>query len=970
MGLGNSLRIGLAAALAFAASEAQAGEPLKDVIPDKDLWSGLRVTNDQGCGTHNQGKKKDGIEVYTGRHGTIVVNDVDAYDPESKLLIVADHPGCGEPSIDPVLVKLVAKIRNKETAVLEEPTPTPVPEPIVEPEPVVDAVAEAAAETARLEAAEAARSAAAAEAARRKAEADRKAEAEAQRKANQEAAEAETARSEAAAEKAAKEAEAARLAAEQKAEKERKEAAEVARLAAEQKAEKERKEAAEAARLAAEQKAERERKAAEKTAKEADEAEKARLAQVAADRKAEDARLAKEAAEAEAQRKANQEAAEAETARSEAAAKLAAEKAAKETARLAAEQKAERERKEAEAAAKEVARKAAENKAADERKAAEEAAKEAEAKRLAKEAADAEAQRLTDKNEFEKAVEAEWKEIGEELSGMASAASVAIEFTPHDLSEFEKEYKFKLGDESHTLIVEIDPERSTGNDLKLNIYRNGQKLPETSTYDKVANGIVIFLSKTKVGGPSIDLEGVTDGGTKEVVDDGVAEAAVKPFKDQGCDMGERLRLGEKLKELGAISDWAGVERTLVEMRATNCELKFREYGIAAQSARYHGDTWNMYRRLNVARDLDPRPEIVDLIDGLEAHYGKVALSGDKECSLEPEEMPYPPDPSKSVRFAQDVLGRTCEFQGMVPNGEYTFVVGDNKEKFTVQWAAEVALKLKAKKTKREEKAEVVEVVEEKKITLEELAENWGEIEAFLDKHVEAANAKLEIWEISYGIIKGSDFEREYVLTNGTDVKPFKVVIDEELSDEGAVTLKVFRNDEKINLEGGVDSALENFVRLVHFPRKTIEWKGGEFTGPTNENEKPKGVGKFHLNGNVYIGKWENDFLIGKVNASFADGSKMVGNFEESHPHGKLVYTKDISKPEYAKEITCIKGTCTRQDDKTLIWNARMMTFAGYSNETTYERQFENPQLGVGETEDITPTGERFVPELESEVEEE
>ena len=143
-----------------------------------------------------------------------------------------------------------------------------------------------------------------------------------------------------------------------------------------------------------------------------------------------------------------------------------------------------------------------------------------------------------------------------------------------------------------------------------------------------------------------------------------------------CDMAEKLRLSEEAKKLAQRNAWAGVERAFQGLLDTKCELKFPEYDLGAQSARYLGKTFEMYERLTFAKDLDPQPEILDLLSGLDANYGRIEIKGDprRRPVLSRPAMPFPPDQRKSIEYAVEYIEGTGSFKGMLPVGDY--VVGD------------------------------------------------------------------------------------------------------------------------------------------------------------------------------------------------------------------------------------------------------------------------------------------------------
>lgn len=140
-----------------------------------------------------------------------------------------------------------------------------------------------------------------------------------------------------------------------------------------------------------------------------------------------------------------------------------------------------------------------------------------------------------------------------------------------------------------------------------------------------------------------------------------------------CDQAELLRLAEEQKKLAARNAWTGVERSFSNLKATRCELSFDHYFLGAESARYLGKTWEQYERLQLALQIEPRPELTESLDAIEASYGRVDLRGDprRRPALVREEMPFAPDQRKGIEYAQTYVAETGSFYGMLPAGDYT-----------------------------------------------------------------------------------------------------------------------------------------------------------------------------------------------------------------------------------------------------------------------------------------------------------
>ena len=144
---------------------------------------------------------------------------------------------------------------------------------------------------------------------------------------------------------------------------------------------------------------------------------------------------------------------------------------------------------------------------------------------------------------------------------------------------------------------------------------------------------------------------------------------------------ERFRLEEEMRKLAARNAWAGVERAYVGLLGLKIELPFEDHYMGAQSARYLGKFYEVYARLNRARELDPTPEVLSSLETLDAKYGRVDIKGDarRRPELSRPVMPFAPDERKAVEYAIEVVAGAGNFKGMLPAGDY--LVGS--QKFTV-----------------------------------------------------------------------------------------------------------------------------------------------------------------------------------------------------------------------------------------------------------------------------------------------
>lgn len=135
---------------------------------------------------------------------------------------------------------------------------------------------------------------------------------------------------------------------------------------------------------------------------------------------------------------------------------------------------------------------------------------------------------------------------------------------------------------------------------------------------------------------------------------------------------EKLRLIEECNKLASRNAWAGVERCYEKLEVMRVELPFEVHYLGSQSARYLGKTFRVYERLLRSKELDPRPEIFENLDGIDKSYGRVEIIGSekKRVPLTRDVMPFAPDQRKSIEWAQTVMEETGSFKGMLPQGSY------------------------------------------------------------------------------------------------------------------------------------------------------------------------------------------------------------------------------------------------------------------------------------------------------------
>ncbi len=163
------------------------------------------------------------------------------------------------------------------------------------------------------------------------------------------------------------------------------------------------------------------------------------------------------------------------------------------------------------------------------------------------------------------------------------------------------------------------------------------------------------------------------------------------YCDDSGKEAEKLRLQEEMTKLASKNAWAGVESKYQALVDLKLPLTFDDHFYGAQSARFLGKTYETYNRLDAARQIDPRPEILTELEGIDAHYGRVEIKGNprRRPELVAAMMPFAPDERKSIEYAMEVVVNTGSFKGMLPFGEYTvgdktFTVAEGKEFQIVQ----------------------------------------------------------------------------------------------------------------------------------------------------------------------------------------------------------------------------------------------------------------------------------------------
>lgn len=150
---------------------------------------------------------------------------------------------------------------------------------------------------------------------------------------------------------------------------------------------------------------------------------------------------------------------------------------------------------------------------------------------------------------------------------------------------------------------------------------------------------------------------------------------------------EKFRLTSEMKRLAQRNAWAGVESKYEELLGLGVDLEFDTHTLAAQSAKYLGKTYEVYRRLERAASIQEDADVAAEMEAIDSKYGRVRLVGNErwEVTLTRPAMPFAPDERKSVEYAIMVALESGGFEGMLPQGAYVIgKEGKDTLEFTVE----------------------------------------------------------------------------------------------------------------------------------------------------------------------------------------------------------------------------------------------------------------------------------------------
>lgn len=156
-------------------------------------------------------------------------------------------------------------------------------------------------------------------------------------------------------------------------------------------------------------------------------------------------------------------------------------------------------------------------------------------------------------------------------------------------------------------------------------------------------------------------------------DDETEQGEIVPHAERQA---EYNRLAEEMQKLAGRNAWAGVERFYAQLEATEVPIEFDELITGAHSARAVGNTKLSRDRLSAANKLKEERDVIEWLWELDEAYGTTTLFCDPEWKRRPElaaeAVPFDPNQARSVQFAIKTIAETCEFDGMLPGGKYTF----------------------------------------------------------------------------------------------------------------------------------------------------------------------------------------------------------------------------------------------------------------------------------------------------------
>ena len=148
---------------------------------------------------------------------------------------------------------------------------------------------------------------------------------------------------------------------------------------------------------------------------------------------------------------------------------------------------------------------------------------------------------------------------------------------------------------------------------------------------------------------------------------------VEPAPDPAV-MAEYYRLHDEMAKLAKRQVWSGVSRYYGEMEVLGVPLVYEDYVAGAMAARHEGEVMLAYERLQAAARIEGTREVIDWLWSIDTAYGRVTLRTEplKPSTLEVGALPMLPDQRAAVVAAIHEVEETGAYDGMLPEGVYTF----------------------------------------------------------------------------------------------------------------------------------------------------------------------------------------------------------------------------------------------------------------------------------------------------------
>ena len=144
--------------------------------------------------------------------------------------------------------------------------------------------------------------------------------------------------------------------------------------------------------------------------------------------------------------------------------------------------------------------------------------------------------------------------------------------------------------------------------------------------------------------------------------------------DDPAVMAEYYRLHDEMQKLAKRQVWSGVSRYYTEMEALGVPLDYDDYVAGALAARHEGEVMLAYDRLQEAARIEGTREVIEWLWSIDTAYGRVTLATEplEPSTLEVAQLPMLPDQRAAVEAAMRQVEETGAYDGMLPEGDYTF----------------------------------------------------------------------------------------------------------------------------------------------------------------------------------------------------------------------------------------------------------------------------------------------------------